>query len=73
MAAKKKPPRSKKSPGSSLRNAVEVVVEVPKGSRRSKVDKLIQSALRRRVPTDVFADEQKVIVTVQTNGNNGGS
>ena len=58
----------KKSKGSEQRPAIEIIVEVPHGTKRVKVDRMIQAALRQ-VPTDVLEAEEVIVVQIQHDGN----
>jgi hypothetical protein len=57
----------KTSRGSEQRPAIEVIVEVPHGTKRTKMDQMIRSALQA-VPTDVLEAEQVVVVQVIHDG-----
>ena len=58
----------KKSKGSEQRPAIEIIVEVPHGTKRVKGDRMIQAALRQ-VPTDVLEAEEVIVVQIQHDGN----
>jgi hypothetical protein len=58
----------KRSKGSEQRPAIEVIVEVPHGTKRLKMDRMIQAALRQ-VPTDVLEAEEVMVVQVIHDGN----
>jgi hypothetical protein len=51
----------KRSKGSEQRPAIEIIVEVPHGTKRVKMDRMIQAALRQ-VPTDVLEAEEAMVV-----------
>ena len=57
----------KTSRGSEQRPAIEVIVEVPHGTKRIKMDRMIQAALQD-VPTDILEAEQVVVVQVIHDG-----
>lgn len=57
----------KKSKESEQRPAIEIIVKIPHGTKRAKVDKLIGDALRQ-VPTDVFEDGETIVVRTQVFG-----
>lgn len=61
MATRKTPKGSEQKP------ALEVIVEVPHGTKRPRMDRLIQAALRQ-VPTDVFEAGETIVVRTQTKG-----
>jgi hypothetical protein len=61
MATRKTPKASKQKP------AIEVIVEIPRGTKRAKMDRLIHDALRQ-VPTDVFEAGETIVVRSQTKG-----
>jgi hypothetical protein len=61
----------KKSKGSEQRSAIEIIVEVPHGTKRVKMDRMIQAALRQ-VPTDILEDEETMVVRIQHDGNGNG-
>jgi hypothetical protein len=61
MATRKTPTGSEQKP------AIEVIVEVPHGAKRAKVDQLIHTAMQQ-VPTDVLEAEETMVVRVQHDG-----
>jgi hypothetical protein len=62
MATKKRPKGSQQKP------AIEIIVEVPHGTNRAKVDRMIQAAMRQ-VPTAVLHAEELIVLQVQHDGN----
>jgi hypothetical protein len=77
MATKKKAgARSGRAPkaGEHKRRAAhEVTVEVPHGSRKSKVHSLVKQALEHKSVTDALDNKNLVVVRLETNGNSGDS
>jgi hypothetical protein len=61
----------KTAKGSEQKPAIEIIVEVPHGTKRAKVDRLIQAALRH-VSTDILEAEEVMVVRVQHDGNGNG-
>jgi hypothetical protein len=62
MATRKRPKRSEQKP------AIEIIVEVPEGIKRAKMDQMILAAMRH-VSTDALNAEELIVLQVQHNGN----